>query len=455
MNNEEIQKYIADERARGVRDEDIKKELLVKGWKEEDVNAGITANRSADGVADSPVTGGTLLPAGTLVSVSFKELTDHFVLIAQIMVLPLICYVIAMLSQKMGSPSVYIAPILSIIGALLFLLAQAAVMKQMRAGWSLSVGASYDAAKPYFWTLLVASVFMGLAFLGGLLLLIIPGIIVAFWFTFLRQAIVLENLKVLDAMSYSRELMRNYWVPIFWRVLVLGILAFIISLASSIPYIGVLTSLISVPFATIYMVRLYDDMKRQKYVSIEQTKGKDRGLYIALAVLGVIAAVLFAALVFFASIFSAGMLEKMLNNSTAQLDMSNIDTFAGTSMPATPETTGVESRDHIRISHLGHIQLGLELYYDAHGQYPDALSRLVDEKFIQSPMPVDPLDNTPYVYHFFMRDGGLAYTLGASLENGENTVLLSDADTTNMSIQSSDVLGCSGEVGRHCYDLAP
>lgn len=39
--NEEIKKYVTDERARGVSDADIKKELLTKGWKEEDVNAGL------------------------------------------------------------------------------------------------------------------------------------------------------------------------------------------------------------------------------------------------------------------------------------------------------------------------------------------------------------------------------------------------------------------------------
>lgn len=48
MNNQEMQKYIVDERARGVRDGDIKTELLAKGWKEEDVNGalGITAQET-------------------------------------------------------------------------------------------------------------------------------------------------------------------------------------------------------------------------------------------------------------------------------------------------------------------------------------------------------------------------------------------------------------------------
>jgi uncharacterized membrane protein YhaH (DUF805 family) len=50
MNNEEIQKYIADERARGVRDEDIKKELLAKGWKENDVNIGLGISVTAASV---------------------------------------------------------------------------------------------------------------------------------------------------------------------------------------------------------------------------------------------------------------------------------------------------------------------------------------------------------------------------------------------------------------------
>ena len=43
MINPQITKYITDERARGVIDADIKKALLEKGWKEEDVENGFKA----------------------------------------------------------------------------------------------------------------------------------------------------------------------------------------------------------------------------------------------------------------------------------------------------------------------------------------------------------------------------------------------------------------------------
>ena len=45
MINSEITKYVEDERLRGVLDEDIKKALLVKGWKVEDVNNAFTVQR--------------------------------------------------------------------------------------------------------------------------------------------------------------------------------------------------------------------------------------------------------------------------------------------------------------------------------------------------------------------------------------------------------------------------
>lgn len=464
MNNEEIQKYIADERARGVRDEDIKKELLAKGWREEDVNSAIGTTQSQGGAPVSPMTPGTLIPAGTLVSVTWNDLTQHFAIIAGILAVPLVCYVIVMLSPQIGASSIFIAPILLIIGGVLSLFAQVALMKQMHTGWSLSVGGSYAAAKPYFWRVLIASLFMGLAFLGGLLLFIIPGIIVAFWFTFTRQVVVFEDVKVLDAMSYSRELMRNFWGPVFWRLLVMGFLVFIISIASKLPYVGVLTSLFTVSFATIYMVRLYDDLKAQKNISTGQTAGKDRGLYITLVILGVIASVLLLVLFLLAFSFLMPMFGKMSNNGAIIPLTESQGNMTQGETPATERTQGIvdslqtartKSRDAIRISNIQMIKLGLELYFDAHQNYPDTLSLLVDEKFIPSPMPVDPLDNVPYTYHKLTQNGSASYTLGASLENSDNTALQSDADATNTFIHSEDSQGCNGETGRYCYDLVP
>ena len=52
--NEEIKKYIDEERARGVTDEALRSELLSKGWKEADVNAGLGAVVSAGGAPLPP-----------------------------------------------------------------------------------------------------------------------------------------------------------------------------------------------------------------------------------------------------------------------------------------------------------------------------------------------------------------------------------------------------------------
>lgn len=109
------------------------------------------------------------------------------------------------------------------------------------------------------------------------------------------------------------------------------------------------------------------------------------------------------------------------------------------------------SRDAQRISDIGQIQLGLELYFDKHQQYPVSLDPLITEAFLPK-MPTDPVDGTPYVYA--QLSGGNAYALGASLEEETNAVLTADKDTTDTTFNTADTSGCHGESGRHCYDVA-
>lgn len=291
MQNEDINKYIIDERARGVSDDAIKKELLVKGWKEEEVNTAI----GGESALPSPLPTPPLVPlisGGDLLKATWKEYTDRIVIILSILVLPILCYVIATIPSHIGERGTFIASLFGFVGAILFMLAQIGLMKQMRANWALSIGDTYKSATPYFWGVLWVSVLSGLAFFGGLLLFVIPGIIVALWFAFVRQALVFDDQRGFAALSYSRELVRGLWLEVFLRFLVLCVIAFLVALLSMIPYIGILTPLFTVPFATIYMVKLYDALKERKGDSLLLSPKKDRGLYITLVVLGVLAIIL-------------------------------------------------------------------------------------------------------------------------------------------------------------------
>lgn len=124
----------------------------------------------------------------------------------------------------------------------------------------------------------------------------------------------------------------------------------------------------------------------------------------------------------------------------------------------TKSKNSVAGNDSVRISDIANYRLALELYFDAHGKYPESLELLLKEHFIAQ-MSVDPRDHMPYVYK--QLDRGKSYVLGASLEDPSNKALLNDADiapfllSSRQSMSGSDAKGCKGEPNRACYDVTP
>ncbi len=86
--------------------------------------------------------------------------------------------------------------------------------------------------------LLIVAVIETLIVLGGFILLVIPGIIFAVWFTFAQTAVVLDGKQGVAALSYSRSLV----IGRFWSIMRLIILGpFIIFLA----YLVIISLLVS------------------------------------------------------------------------------------------------------------------------------------------------------------------------------------------------------------------
>jgi general secretion pathway protein G len=127
-----------------------------------------------------------------------------------------------------------------------------------------------------------------------------------------------------------------------------------------------------------------------------------------------------------------------------------------------------KSRDAKRISDVKQLQLALELYYDAQGNYPTALSLLPTAGYIAS-IPVDPSDNTMQYSYAALGSGTTcsSYHLGANLESSTHKALSADQDATAVAgcngggtdFIGTDVAGtnCAGGTssGRTCYDVKP
>jgi general secretion pathway protein G len=126
-----------------------------------------------------------------------------------------------------------------------------------------------------------------------------------------------------------------------------------------------------------------------------------------------------------------------------------------------------KSRDAKRISDVKQLQLALELYYDANGNYPTALSLLPTAGYIAS-IPTDPSDASAYPYAALGNGATCSsYHLGSNLESGTHKALSADQDAvagtacTNggTDFLGTDVVGtnCAAVAaqGRTCYDVKP
>jgi hypothetical protein len=83
-------------------------------------------------------------------------------------------------------------------------------------------------------SILVASLIVGILTMLGLLLLIIPGIIIAIMFYLVIPVIIIEKKGALDSLTRSRELVSSRWLKTFALSLIIGLitaaLAFIVNL---------------------------------------------------------------------------------------------------------------------------------------------------------------------------------------------------------------------------------
>jgi len=76
--------------------------------------------------------------------------------------------------------------------------------------------------KQYVWPSIIVSFLTGIIVLGGTLLLIIPGIIFAIWFSFVVYEIVLNDSASIASLKTSKMLVNGRWWKVFWRLLAPG-----------------------------------------------------------------------------------------------------------------------------------------------------------------------------------------------------------------------------------------
>ncbi|HVI60719.1 MAG TPA: hypothetical protein VM535_01040, partial [Candidatus Saccharimonadales bacterium] len=122
------------------------------------------------------------------------------------------------------------------------IVAPAMVFAQLKAaqGSKVDIDAAFQQGKKFLWRFWGLSIVVGLIILGGFILLIVPGFFMIKRYLLAPYYLVDKDLSIGEAMRASAEAGKKYSGAV-WGVVGVNIL---ISLASSIPFIGSLLGLV-------------------------------------------------------------------------------------------------------------------------------------------------------------------------------------------------------------------
>ncbi len=77
---------------------------------------------------------------------------------------------------------------------------------------------TFTSSSTLIWPMILTSFLVTLSVFGGTLLLIVPGIIFAIWYSFTSYVVIFEGQQGLNAMRASKALVVGRWWPIVWRL---------------------------------------------------------------------------------------------------------------------------------------------------------------------------------------------------------------------------------------------
>lgn len=109
-----------------------------------------------------------------------------------------------------------------------------------------------------FWIFLGMTVVVGLIVGIGFILLVIPGVIAAFFLSFSFYLLVAENLTIGKAISRSFELVKKNWLLVLVMMLILMAISMVLSW---IPFINFIVTPLVALFSTLVLAVIYEKVK--------------------------------------------------------------------------------------------------------------------------------------------------------------------------------------------------
>jgi Tfp pilus assembly protein PilE len=412
MVNQQLLDYIKQQLQQGISKEQIKSSLVTNGWQAQDIDEAfsfISNPTSQSSPVPPPAQTISSLPGATAIFgqawAIYKQRLGTFLGVMAIPMLIMIVLLaivagggllgVSLLSSKFAAGGIGLLILLAILFLVIIFISQAwgqtALLyaikdSQERIGVIESYRRGWHKIFSYWWVTLLA----GFITMGGFLLLIVPGIIFAVWFSLAMFILIAEDLKGMNALLKSREYVKGKWGGIFWRFFFIGAISLIISLVPILIF-----SLLKIPFGSeisrfviglfltplvmTYSFLVYSNLKALKgEVAFVPTGGK-KAVFIFVGILGIL---LIPAILFSTVFLSLGSARE-------------------------------KARDARRQADIRQIQMGLEIFYSEQNKYPFSLNEL-SPKYLSS-APVDPSTNQPYQYQ--LQPNGTDYQVCAQLES--------------------------------------
>jgi hypothetical protein len=231
---------------------------------------------------------------GEILSTAFQLYRRHWrtlLTIAAVVVVPLtlLHYLLGDLIRTQGettrngvvetaSWSVGIAGLLTALASILmYLVLTGAITRAVAAevaGQDPSVEQSYRFGFHRLGSVLLVSVLVGLAIIGGLILLIIPGIYIGVRLAVSIEALVVEGRRGTEAMGRSWELVGGHWWHAFGTIVVGGLLTGIVNAVITSPFgdtgwfaqgvAAAVATVVTLPYSALVGVLLYLDLRARK-----------------------------------------------------------------------------------------------------------------------------------------------------------------------------------------------
>jgi hypothetical protein len=263
MINQQLLDYIKQQQQQNISKEQIKSALTTNGWQQQDVDDAfsfISSSVSTPSQVPPPAQTISSLPSATAIFgqawAVYKQRLGTFL---GVMAIPIISgsgymAMILFLSKALSiSPSstglLLLIPIVFIIfliiiavqiwgqTALLYAIKDSqekiGVVESYRRGWHKILS--------YWWIGLL----MAFITIGGFILLVVPGIIFATWFSLAVFVLIAEDLKGMNALLKSKEYVKGKFGSVFWRLFFIGVISFVISLVPIIFF-----SILKIPFGS-------------------------------------------------------------------------------------------------------------------------------------------------------------------------------------------------------------